>query len=85
MMALNTLLKQRFYSQQLLKRVAEPTTGPGLAKQLNTDEMPIKMCPLDTFLAGRTDTMVASSISSLTSIDSKTAENHLNNKGKKSH
>ena len=60
MMALNTLLKQRFYSQQLLKRVAEPTTGPGLAKQLNTDEMPIKMCPLDTFLAGRTDTMVAS-------------------------
>ena len=60
MMALNTLLKQRFYSQQLLKREAEPTTGPGLAKQLNTDEMPIKMCPLDTFLAGRTDTMVAS-------------------------
>ena len=34
--------------------------GPGLAKQLNTDEMPIKMCPGDTFLAGRMATTLAS-------------------------
>lgn len=34
--------------------------GTGLAKQLNTDEMPIKMCPLDIFLAGRTATTLAS-------------------------